>query len=245
MKNNSKSTPPTHLAFIMDGNRRWAKAHKLETLMGHNRGAERIETIVEAAAKMKIPYVTFWAFSTENWNREKVEVEMLMKVFRDVLSGPMAARLIKNGVKLQIIGDFSKFPKDIALGLEKLMEASKGNTRITANIALNYGGRGEILGAVNKLLEITPQGHGSSGPESGMTNLVDEETFSSYLFTKDQPDPDMIIRTGGEQRLSGFLPWQAVYSELYFTDVLWPDFDEEAFEKAISEFAHRQRRFGK
>ena len=219
----------------MDGNRRWAKAHKMQILMGHNRGAERIETIVEAAANKGIPYVTFWAFSTENWNREKVEVEMLMKIFREVLIGPMAGRLIKKGVKLQIIGDYSKFPSDIVEGLEKVKTSSKNNTRITANIALNYGGRAEILRAVKTLLE----------SEKVHALEIDEEMFTSLLYTKDEPDPDMIIRTGGEQRLSGFLPWQAVYSELYFTDIYWPDFDDEAFDKALEEYARRQRRFGK
>lgn len=228
-----KQTFPKHIAFIMDGNRRWARAHKFQLLSGHNRGAARIETIVEAAAKKEIPFVTFWAFSTENWNRDEKEVAMLMKVFRDVLSGSMAGRLIKNGVKLQIIGDFTEFPKDIVEGLEKLMAASKDNKRITATIAINYGGRAEILGAVNELLKM------------GKVSKISEETFSSLLYTKNQPDPDLLVRTGGELRLSGFLPWQAVYSELYFTETFWPDFDEKEFEKALEEFNSRQRRFGK
>jgi undecaprenyl diphosphate synthase len=221
----------------MDGNRRWAKKHKFEILIGHNRGAEQIETIVIAAAKKKIPYVTFWAFSTENWNRSKGEVAMLIKVFRDVLSGPMAGRLINKGVKLQLIGDFAAFPKDIVEGLEKLMDASKDNKAITATIAINYGGRAEILSAVNTLI--------ASQVKLGMTKKISEEEFASFLYTVEQPDPDMIVRTGGEQRLSGFLPWQSVYSELYFTDTLWPDFDEKAFDEALEKFTSRERRFGK
>jgi len=228
------NTIPKHIAFIMDGNRRWARAHKFRLLRGHNSGAERIETIVEAAAKKKIPFVTFWAFSTENWNREKDEVAMLMKVFRSVLSGQMANRLIKNGVKLQVIGNFTKFPKDIVEGLEKLMAASRDNKRITATIAINYGGREEILKAVREVVKL-----------SRVSRVLYEDTLASFLYTKDLPDPDMIVRTGGEQRLSGFLPWQAVYSELYFTDTYWPDFDEKEFEKALEEFNRRQRRFGK
>jgi undecaprenyl diphosphate synthase len=225
-----KNTLPVHVAFIMDGNRRWAKKNRFALLKGHSAGSERIETIVEAASKRGIPYVTFWAFSTENWNRSSIEVTMLMTVFRNVLSGPMIGRLIKNGVKLQIIGNLKPFPQDIVEGLEKLMEASKDNTRITATIAINYGGREEILGAVRKLVE---------------KEHITEELFTSYLYTKDLPDPDLVVRPGGEQRLSGFLPWQTIYSELYFTETLWPDFDEHAFEKALEEYARRQRRFGK
>jgi undecaprenyl diphosphate synthase len=231
---------PKHLAFIMDGNRRWAKAHKFEILMGHNRGSERIETVVEAAAKRNIEVVTFWAFSTENWSRDDSEVSMLFTVFRNVLAGSMVKRLIKNGVKLQILGEYHAFPKDIVEGLEKLMADSKDNTRITANIALNYGGRAEILGAINEILKSAMAQERKSAKVQ-----IDEYTFSSNLSTKDIPDPDMIIRTGGEQRLSGFLPWQAVYSELYFTDVFWPDFDEKEFEKVLEEFGRRSRRFGK
>lgn len=253
-------TIPRHLAFIMDGNRRWAKAHKLATLMGHNRGAERIETIVEAAAKKGIEYTTFWAFSTENWNREQQEVDTLITVFRSVLSGPIVGRMIKNGVKLQVIGEYRAFPTDIVKRVEELKELSKDNSRITATIALNYGGRAEILAAVNKILNeasssVFPAKAGiqvnkeflttGSPIMSGMTKIVNEEMFSSYLYTKDQLDPDMIIRTGGEQRLSGFLPWQSVYSELYFTETFWPDFDEKEFEKALEEYGRRQRRFGK
>lgn len=225
---------PQHIAFIMDGNRRWAKAHKLEALMGHNRGADRIETIVDAAARKGIPYVTFWAFSTENWKREEKEVAMLFTVFRNVLAGPMIKRLITNGVKLQIIGDYQAFPKDIVAGLESLMEDSKDNTKITANIALNYGGRGEILRAIKSL-----------GADAETLLEIDEERFGNLLYTAGLPDPDLVIRTGGEQRLSGFLAWQTVYSELYFTQTFWPDFDEGAFAKALEEFGKRQRRFGK
>lgn len=232
---NKNLTIPTHIGFIMDGNRRWAKEHKLEMFLGHHKGAERIETIVEVAAKRDIKYTTFWAFSTENWQREKGEVETLMKVFRDMLSGPVVGRMIKNGVKLHVIGDYKAFPKDIVMGIEKLKEASKNNTKITANIALNYGGRAEILEVVKRLIE-----HAKA-----QSSEIDEEMFASYLYTSGQPDPDMIVRTGGELRLSGFLPWQAVYSELYFTDTYWPDFDEKEFDKALEEYAKRQRRFGK
>ena len=256
----------------MDGNRRWARAHKFKLLKGHDRGAERIETVVEKAFAVGIPYVTFWTFSTENWNRSKVELEMLFTVFRTTLLGSIVTRLLARGVKLQIIGNYKQFPKDIVEGLEKVVEDSKDNTGIIATLAINYGGRVEILEAVKKIIEeeqqpvipakaerqtflprSTAAGIQSkknslitgSPIRSGMTNILDEEVFSKYLSTSNLPDPDLVIRTGGEQRLSGFLPWQTVYSELYFTDTFWPDFDEKEFEKALEEFGNRQRRFGK
>lgn len=224
---------PQHVAFIMDGNRRWARENKLALLMGHNKGAEQIENLVAYGADHGIKFMTFWAFSTENWNRSEEEVSLLMQVFRAILLGPMVKRLIKNGVKLQIIGDYQAFSKDIVEGLDKLIADSEKNEKITATIALNYGGRQEIVHAVNRILKENPQ------------EEVSAEKFGNYLYTVGQPDPDLIIRTGGEQRLSGYLPWQSVYSELYFTDTYWPDFNEEAFEKALIEYTHRERRFGK
>jgi undecaprenyl diphosphate synthase len=223
---------PKHVAFIMDGNRRWAREHKLAILMGHNKGAEQIENIVTYGADKGIKYVTFWAFSTENWKRSEEEVSHLMEVFRTILLGPMVKRLIKKGVRLQIIGDYQAFSKDIVEGLDKLIEESKNNDLITATIALNYGGRPEIIRAVNRLLKEN-------------VSEINEAEFSKYLYTFEQPDPDLIIRTGGEQRLSGYLPWQGVYSELYFTDTYWPEFDETAFQTALDEYTHRERRFGK
>lgn len=250
-----KTTIPQHVAFIMDGNRRWAREHKLAFLLGHNKGAEQIEKIVAYGREKGIRYLTFWAFSTENWHRNEEEVSHLMQLFRSILLGPMVKRLIKRGVKLQIIGDYKQFSKDIVAGLDKLIAESAKNDRITATIALNYGGRQEIIRAVNKILEehqhnVIPVKTGiqkSSGSRitSGMTSSITELEFSKYLYTADQPDPDLIIRTGGEQRLSGYLPWQCVYSELYFTETYWPEFNEREFQKALDEYAHRERRFGK
>jgi undecaprenyl diphosphate synthase len=225
---------PQHVAFIMDGNRRWAKENKLQMIMGHNRGTEILESIIEHGSEKGIKYMTFWAFSTENWNRSKVEVAMLMEVFRKFLDSPIVKRLVEKGVKLQILGDYSAFPKDIVQRLERLMEKSKDNTVITINIALNYGGRPELMRAVQKIIA-----------DKIDSAAIDEKTISQYLYTKDQPDPDMIIRTGGEQRLSGYLPWQGIYSELYFTDTYWPDFDTKEFDKALAEYERRERRFGK
>lgn len=221
-----------HVAFIMDGNRRWARKRHLPLVVGHTKGYQRIESLIVYANKKGIKYLTFWAFSTENWNRDKREVMLLMQIFRQIFQGNLVQRLHKNGAIIKILGDFFSFPKDIIKDIKKAVELTKNNTGITVNIGLNYGGRAEILQAVNNLLKDKKRD-------------VDEKIFASYLYTKDLPDPDLIIRTSGEERLSGFLPWQSVYSELYFPKVLWPDFDEKEFEKALSEFEKRKRRFGK
>ncbi len=220
-----------HVAFIMDGNRRWAKERHLPILAGHTKGYQVIEPLIAYAIKQKIAYLTFWAFSTENWNRDKKEVAVLLQIFRKLFHGSLIKRLHKNNVKINVLGDINAFPQDIAEKIKQLIELTKNNTAITINIGLNYGGREEILQAVNSVVE------------SKQKN-VDEETFSSFLYTASQPDPDLIIRTGGEQRLSGFLLWQSEYSELYFPKVYWPDFTEKEFEKALEDFDTRKRRFG-
>lgn len=223
---------PTHVSFIMDGNRRWASTRKLQILFGHDRGAHQIEPLVEYATRQGISFLTFWAFSTENWNRDAKEVAMLMQVFRNIFKDPMVQRMKKDGVKMQVIGDLTKFPQDIQDSVQALVEDTKNNSKICVNLALNYGGREEILLAVSRAIK-----------DKQFT--ISDKQFSSYLYTKDIPDPDLLIRTGGEKRLSGFLPWQSVYSELYFTDTLWPDFDAGEFQKALDEYALRERRFGK
>lgn len=235
---------PQHIAFIMDGNRRWAKNHKLEMLFGHDKGAHQIEPLVEYAAKKGISYVTFWAFSTENWKRTKDEVTVLMEVFRRTFRDPMIERLKKNGVRFGVIGDISKFPQDIQDNLKKLITDTKNNKKITVTIALNYGGRDEILRALNVILS-EREGSIDSSARPQNDNRITEEAFEKHLYTSSIPDPDLLIRTGGEKRTSGFLPWQTVYTELYFTDVLWPDFDEKEFQKAFDDFISRERRFGK
>jgi undecaprenyl diphosphate synthase len=223
---------PQHVGFIMDGNRRWAKSQGLQILAGHEAGKDRIEPLVDYAVKHGISTLTFWAFSSENWDRGKMEVGLILQVFRMFLQSGIVERLIDRGVRVGVLGDISAFPADIAEGVRDVVARSKHNTSITANFALNYGGRKEILRAVNALLQ------------QGVVE-VNEEDFSSALYTAGQVDPDLIIRTGGEQRLSGFLPWQGVYSELYFTDIFWPDFTEAAFQKALDEYGLRERRFGK
>lgn len=223
---------PKHIACIMDGNRRWARQNKLKLIMGHNKGVDRLEELVEYAESVGVTHMTFWAFSTENWNRSKEEVDDLMTVFRNMLNGEMIERMMKNGVKVQTIGDISAFPDDIYKRLLEIVNISKKNTRITTTFALNYGGRDEILRAVRMVI-------------SEKRNDISEKEFEKYLYTHDMPNPDLIIRTGGEQRVSGYLPWQSVYSELYFTDCLWPEFDTQQLQKALEDFGHRERRFGK
>jgi undecaprenyl diphosphate synthase len=222
-----------HIAVIMDGNRRWAKEKKLPTLFGHQKGYKQIEKIVEHAKNLGIAYITFWAFSTENWKRSDEEVNYLMDLFRRVFRSNILKKLIRKGGKICVLGNISEFPKDIQEDILCVMEESKDNTGIQINIALNYGGREEIVHAVKQIVE-----------DNIEKTEITADLLSKYLYTKDQPDPDLIIRTGGAQRLSGYLPWQSIYSELYFTDTYWPDFDEKAFGKAIEEYERRERRFG-
>lgn len=234
---NYKLKIPTHIAVIMDGNRRWAKEHNLPVLEGHRRVADDIlEPLIEYAADCGIKYLTFWAWSTENWNRDKKEVEGIMRLFRHIIKNRWD-RLHKKGVKIKVIGDISKFSKDIRESLEKVIEQTKNNTRITAVFALNYGGRDELLRAFQKLSE--------SSLLTVNSSQITQEKFSEYLDTAGSPDPEMIVRTGGEQRLSGFLPWQSVYSELYFPKWYMPEFTPEKLDEVLEQYARRQRRFGK
>lgn len=231
--NPSFSSLPRHVAVIMDGNRRWAKNRGLEPAKGHDAAANQaIEPIIRSCVDLGIPYVTFWAFSTENWKRDLSEITTLFNIFRHGLSHT-AKKLVDNGVRLRVLGDISRFPADIANRTLDLINTSKSNRRINVTFALNYGGRDEIVRAVKK---IVAQGISSSA--------VTADLISQHLDTADLPDPDLIIRTGGEQRLSGFLPWQSVYAEYYFTPVLFPDFTPTEFLNALKDYAHRDRRFG-
>lgn len=228
MNNNLK-----HVAIIMDGNRRWAKQKGLNPVDGHEYAAKNaVEPIIEKCAELNIPFVTFWAFSTENWKRDEDEIKKLFDVFRFAL-GSLALKFIQKGAKLRILGDINRFPSDIAKKSLEMISKSSSNNKITVTFALNYGGRDEILRAVKKIIK-------NQIPE----NKINEELFSSYLDTAGIPDPDLVIRTGGEHRTSGYLPWQAVYSELYFTPTLFPDFSPNELQKALDDFAVRDRRFG-
>lgn len=218
----------------MDGNRRWAKAHHLPVLEGHRRVANIVlEKLVEHAADRGIQYITFWAFSTENWSRAKDEVKGIMTILKKSI-GYFGKRMHEKGVQLRIIGDMTRFDKDLQNIMADVVTLTKDNKKITVTLALNYGGRDELLRAINsaRINEVTNE-------------RIDEKEFEKYLDTAGIPDPDMIVRTGGEQRLSGFLPWQGAYSELYFPTWFMPDFTEEKLDEVIEEFAHRSRRFGK
>ncbi|HUW21173.1 MAG TPA: polyprenyl diphosphate synthase [Candidatus Bathyarchaeia archaeon] len=224
---------PVHVAIIMDGNRRWAAKRGLGPVDGHRVAAEEaIEPIIDRAVELGVRFITFWAFSTENWKRDKAEIKGLMQVFRQILSRKIK-KLHQKGIRLNFLGDISKFPKDIIKKFLNGIKETHRNDKITVTFALNYGGRPEILRAVKKLVK-------DRIPVSKIT----EEFFSSYLDTADLPDPDLIIRTGGEMRLSGFLPWQSVYAEFYFSPVLWPDFSQFEFDKAVASYQKRERRFG-
>lgn len=216
----------------MDGNRRWAKSRGLPTMMGHKEGAQRLRDILLYAQKLGIKIVTVYAFSTENWKRSKVEVDFLMNLSVDFINKNLS-ELQKNGVKFNHLGSLNKLPKKVQQKINEAIEETKHNDKLIFNIALNYGGRDELVRAVKNIVD-----------QSYKLEDINEELINAHLDTAGQPDPDLIIRTSGEQRLSGFLPWQSAYSELYFTDVYWPDFDDKELDKAIEEYNNRQRRFG-
>ena len=229
---------PQHVAIIMDGNRRWARKQGLAIIKGHRQTAEEtIERLADYAIKVGIKFLTLWAFSTENWNREQTEVEGIMNLFRETFS-TATDRLHEKGIRIHTIGDLSPFPQDIRAGIEKWKRETAKNNKLVVTFALNYGGRDEIVRAINRLI---------TEKKNTKNQKITAEMFETYLDTRQEinlPDPELIIRPGGEQRLSGYLPWQGVYSELYFCDTLMPDFDEQEFAKALDAFAHRQRRFG-
>lgn len=238
MSSDNVLSVPKHVAFILDGNRRWAKLHGLEVFKGHERVAKNILLrLVDHAVKKQISYVTFWAFSTENWNRSKTEVSAILSLFREAFQTNIE-ELDKRNIRIQVIGNIEVFPLDIAKQIRQWQERTRSNTGLTVIFGLNYGGRDEILRAVKRILTDL-----ASHPTWPVT--FRKEEFEKYLDTANLPDPDLIIRTGGEQRLSGFLPWQSEYAELYFTPTLMPDFDEAALDEALAEYARRNRRFGK
>jgi undecaprenyl diphosphate synthase len=226
---------PKHVAIIMDGNRRWAKKRGLPPIAGHAAAVDTaVEALIERAGELGIQYLTLWAFSTENWGREETEVTGLMNLFRKALMTKVE-RFIAKGARLQLIGDMSRFAPDIQEGMKKAIAASEQNTKITVTFALNYGGRDEILRAVSRII---------SDSRFKIQDLS-IELLNKHMDTAGMPDPELIIRTGGEQRLSGFLLWQAAYSELLFVDTLFPDFGPAQFDAAIENYQGRQRRFGK
>lgn len=227
---------PRHIAIIMDGNGRWAQARGLPRFAGHQRGAEAARRAVVAAAELGVPYLTLFGFSSENWKRPSTEIHDLMGLLRHYLRGEIA-ELQRNRVRLKVIGDFGKLAPDIITLIKHAEEVTRDNDRITLTIALSYGGRAEIIAAVRAIAR--EAGSGSLAAEA-----IDEDCFASHLFTTELPDPDLVIRSSGEQRLSNFLLWQSAYSELVFIKTLWPDFSRRDLEQAIDEFCSRERRYG-
>ncbi len=227
---------PRHVAIILDGNGRWAKKRGLPRTMGHREGCKVVEQTVEDAARLGIGYLTVYAFSTENWKRSDDEVGTLMQLFRYYMKRLLKVA-VKNNVRVLMIGERSRFAPDIIEGINRLENDTKDNTGMTFTIAVNYGSRDEISRAVRRMMEDCREGRLS--PEE-----ISEEKISAYLDTDKIPDPDLLIRTSGEQRISNFLLWQSAYTEFYFTDVLWPDFNKEELIKAIRQYNMRERRFG-
>lgn len=227
---------PNHIAIIMDGNGRWAKAKGYPRIIGHKKGAETLRTTLEECKKHGIKYLTIYAFSSENWQRPLVEVTDLMNLLRGFLEKEIAT-LHKNGVRLRVIGDLTKLDNDIRESIEKSEQLTLRNELFNLTVAISYGARQEITHAAKILAAKVKAGEIDEKD-------VDESTISSLIYTHDLPDPDLLIRTGGEHRLSNFLLWQAAYTELYFTPILWPDFSVEDLRAAIAEYANRERRYG-
>ncbi len=224
---------PVHVAIIMDGNGRWAQARGLPRLAGHRAGTENLRRIIDASIEFGIQYLTVYAFSTENWGRPKDEVEGLMNILEEVIDTEVP-RLHEKGVQVRHIGALDGLRPELQRKIRESEELTRNNRRLVLGVAFNYGGRAEIVHAVRRILA-----------EGLRPEEVDETVFARYLYTAGMPDPDLVIRTSGEQRISNFLLWQAAYAEWYFTPVYWPDFDREELRKALEEYSRRERRFGR
>lgn len=232
-----KETNLQHIAIIMDGNRRWAKKRMLPSAAGHKKGVEALRATLKACAKFNVKYLTVYAFSTENWNREKEEVEFLMSLLAKTIVKEVP-EFIENDIKLKFIGDRNSLNKDIVDILEFGEKETANCKTLNLQIAFNYGSRLELANAVKTICEKVKKGEMAVGE-------ITEDVISKNLYTADIPDPDLLIRTGGEKRISNYLLWQCAYSEIYVTDIFWPEFDENALAEAIVEFKTRNRRFGK
>lgn len=232
----SELQAPNHVAIILDGNGRWAKKRMLPRNAGHAAGSKNVEKICEAAWNMGIEYVTMYAFSTENWSRPQEEVDALMKLLHSYLKDCIKTSK-KNNMQVRVIGDISRLEPELQDKIRELEEVSAQNTGLHFQVALNYGGRDEIRRAVRKMVQDAEDGNLKASE-------VTEDKIADYLDTKDIPDPDLMIRTSGEQRLSNYLLWQLAYAEFYFTDTLWPDFNKKELEKAVEFYQTRDRRFG-
>lgn len=229
---------PVHIAIIPDGNRRWARERMLPVKAGHKEGAEIFKRVVRHAEKLGVRYITFYAFSTENWKRSETEVEALMSLMLGYLKNSEEEMGIDKGkLRIRVIGDRTALSEELQQEIARVEDETKDHTKITLNLAINYGGRDEITKAVRKIAADVKDGN--LAPED-----IKEETIGMNLYTGDTPDPDLLIRTSGEERISNYLLWQLAYSEFYFTEKYWPDFHEEELEEAIREYSKRQRRYG-
>ncbi len=224
---------PRHVAIIMDGNRRWARARGLSDAEGHAAGVQAIRPLLRRAVERGVEVLTLYVFSTENWGRSEQEVQGLMELLRSVVPTE-SAELARQGVRVHLLGRLAEVPAETRTSIERGLDTTSGGTRLLLNIAFNYSGRSELVDAVRRCIA-----DGLSPDE------VDEDALASRLYTAGLPEPDLLIRTGGDQRISNFLVWQAAYAELYFPDILWPDFDPDAFDVALREYARRTRRFGR
>lgn len=232
----SKDKFPKHVAFIMDGNGRWAQQRMLPRIMGHREGALVVERISEVGFRWGIPYLTFFAFSTENWKRPRDEVEWLMRILDESID-KFKVKLIENEIKLRVIGDISDIPSYLQERIKRVVDETKYGSKGTITVALNYGGRWDIVSACKKITSDVIE-------KKISLEEISIESFCKYLSTYDLPDPDLLIRTSGEYRISNFLLWQLAYTELWFTNKYWPDFNEEDLKQACLEYAQRKRRFG-
>lgn len=225
---------PTHVAIIMDGNGRWAKMRNLPRIEGHISGIEAAKEIVETTKELKIPYLTLYAFSKENWRRPQSEVMNLLELLDTYLENELP-RLVESDIRFNVIGEIEDFPEKIQKKIRQAMDQTKSNKSLTLTVALSYSGRAEIIHAVKKIIRDV---------KNGKIENIEEESFRRYLYTKDIPDPDLLIRTSGEKRLSNFLLYQIAYTEIYITDTLWPDFRKKEYLEALADYSKRERRFG-
>ena len=227
---------PRHLAIIMDGNGRWAEQRSLDRVAGHRQGSESVRNVVRACREIGIPYLTLFAFSSENWSRPQSEVEALMTLLKDYLVAELR-EMLDNGIRLLAIGDLSRLPKEVVSALNETMKLTAAATGMTLTLALSYGGRDDIIQAIRRIVANSRDGNLTPGD-------INEGLFSKYLWTANLPDPDLLIRTSGEVRISNFFLWQLAYTEIYVTSTLWPDFKKEDLIQALLSYQDRERRFG-
>ena len=229
---------PQHIAVIMDGNGRWARKRHLPRIAGHRAGIRAVRQVVEACARLGVPCLTLYAFSVENWKRPHTEVKLLMGLLREYLKKEIG-ELNRNNIRFGAIGRIESLPATVQRDLSETIEKTRSNTGLRLTLALNYGGRAEVIDAVRSLASQFQKQNGTFDPET-----ITEQSFSRHLYTRDLPDPDLLIRTSGEMRLSNFLLWQVAYSEIWVTDILWPDFTERELFQAVIDFQRRERRYG-